>query len=49
MEVAGSGRCTKTDGAIDVVSVDSMSSFGFAMVERDSRTRRGGVLATIDC
>lgn len=35
MEVAGSGRCTKTDGAIDGVSVDSMSGFGFAMVERD--------------
>lgn len=41
MEVAGSGRCTKTDGAIDVVSVDSMSSLGFAVVERDSGQEPG--------
>lgn len=41
MEVAGSGRCTKTDGAIDGVSVDSMSGFGFAMVERGSGQEPG--------
>lgn len=37
MEVAGSGRCTKTDGAIDGVSVDSMSGFGFAALYTQSR------------